>query len=112
MDNSKVDLFVSTMNEKFASEKMMVIRERLMSMDDSKFAFIQSLNYKNPTTLLIVSLFLGSLGIDRFMLGQGGLGFLKLITCGGAGIWTIIDWFTVMDNTKEYNFKLFMTSVA
>jgi len=108
MEKSKIDLFVSTMNEKFASTHMMAVRSQLEKLDDSRFALLQSLNYKNPTTLLIVSIFLGAFGIDRFMLGQAGLGVLKLLTCGGAGIWTIIDWFTISGKTKEYNYKLFM----
>lgn len=108
MEQSKIDLFVSTMNEKFASTNMMAVRSQLEKLDDSRFALLQSLNYKNPTTLLIVSIFLGGLGIDRFMLGQAGLGVLKLLTCGGAGIWAIVDWFIISGKTKEYNYKLFM----
>ena len=108
MEQSKIDLFVSTMNEKFASNQMMSIRSQLEKLDDSKFSLVQSLNYKNPTTLLIISIFLGALGVDRFMLGQTGLGVLKLLTCGGAGIWTIIDWFIISGKTKEYNYQLFM----
>ncbi len=40
---------------------------------------------------LLLSIFLGYLGIDRFYLGYIGLGILKLVTMGGCGVWSIID---------------------
>ena len=40
---------------------------------------------------VLLSLFLGALGIDRVYLGYTGLGVLKLITLGGCGIWALID---------------------
>ena len=108
MEQSRIDIFVSTMSEKFPSTNMMAVRSQLEKLDDSRFGLLQSLNYKNPITLLIVSLFVGALGVDRFMLGQIGLGILKLLTFGGFGIWVIIDWFIIVGSTKKMNFQLFM----
>jgi len=46
---------------------------------------------KNWVVAVVLSLLLGYLGADRFYLGSGGLGFLKLITLGGFGLWWLID---------------------
>jgi hypothetical protein len=46
---------------------------------------------KDWVTTVVISLLLGTLGVDRFYLGYTGLGVLKLITCGGCGIWALID---------------------
>ncbi len=40
---------------------------------------------------LLLSVIVGTLGVDRFYLGKLGTGILQLITFGGLGIWTIID---------------------
>jgi hypothetical protein len=42
------------------------------------------------------------------MLGDTTNGVIKLLTCGGCGIWTIIDWFKIGDMTKQYNYKKIM----
>lgn len=46
---------------------------------------------KDYLVALLLSIFVGSLGIDRFYLGYVGLGILKLITLGGCGVWALID---------------------
>lgn len=46
---------------------------------------------KKWVAVLLLSIFLGGLGIDRFYMGYIGTGILKLITLGGLGIWWLID---------------------
>lgn len=103
MESQKVDMFIMANGKFFESHHVVQIRERLIQMDDSKWGLIQTLQFKDPTTSLIVSLLGGSLGIDRFLIGDTGLGVGKLLTCGGLGIWAIIDWFMIMDATREKN---------
>ena len=46
---------------------------------------------KSWTTALILSILLGTLGIDRFYIGHTGIGVAKLLTLGGCGIWALVD---------------------
>jgi hypothetical protein len=46
---------------------------------------------KDWLTALLLSIFLGTLGVDRFYMGQSGLGIGKLLTFGGCGVWWLID---------------------
>ena len=45
----------------------------------------------NWLLVLLMSIFFGYLGVDRFIMGHVGWGILKLITLGGLGLWWLID---------------------
>jgi len=109
MDAQKVDMFLMTNAKYFEGHQVNAVREKLLALDDSRAMMLHTINLKDPTTILIVSLLAGAFGIDRFMIGDTGLGVGKLLTCGGLGIWSIVDWFLIQGRTKEVNFTKVMS---
>lgn len=73
--------------------------------DQQKVMFITQYGSekKDRTVALILSLLVGVLGVDRFYVGDIGLGVLKLLTFGVCGILAIIDWFLIMGRADEFN---------
>lgn len=105
MDSQKVDMFLLSNGKFFESHQILTVSNILKEMDESKWGLMHSLQFKDPTMMLIVSLLAGTLGIDRFMIGDTGLGVLKLLTCGGFGIWALVDLFLIMGATREKNME-------
>lgn len=111
MEHSKIDMFIMTNQKYFPAEKIMYLKDKLRTMDEEKFSLISTIDFKDPTTILLVSIFLGVLGIDRFMIGDVGVGILKLLTGGLCGILMIVDWFCISKKVKEINFNHVMALV-
>ena len=108
MDAQKVDMFIMSNQKNLPADKIILVKEKMLAADESKFNLLTTVDIKDTTTLLLISIFLGGLGIDRFMLGDIGMGILKLLTGGVCGILTIIDWFTVQNRTRELNYNNIM----
>ena len=105
MELSKIDLYLAQYAKMLPSNKLPMIKDALRKLDENQFIYIQAIEYKDPNTVLILSILLGTLGIDRFILNDAGMGVLKLLTCGGVYVWWIIDMVNAQERTQAYNFK-------
>jgi len=59
--------------------------------------------HKSKVIALLLSFFLGYLGIDRFYLGYAGMGVLKLLTGGLFGILWVIDFIRILIGSLQPN---------
>ncbi len=108
MTQERVDMFIMGNQKYLPAEKIVFIKQKLLEADESKFNLVSSVEFKDPTTLLLVSIFVGVLGIDRFMLGEIGMGVLKLLTGGVCGVLAIVDWFTIQKKARDLNYNNLM----
>jgi len=53
----------------------------------------------SKTSVAVLCFFLGSLGVHRFVVGKTGSGIAMLLTLGGLGIWTLIDFIMILTNS-------------
>ena len=58
---------------------------------------------KDRNMVLILSVIFGVWGVDRFFIGDMGMGLLKLFTLGGCGFLWLIDLFLIRDRADDYN---------
>lgn len=108
----------------FPAERIPMIQKELEDLDEQGINILIMSDIKNPTTALILAIFAGSLGIDRFYIGNKEMGIAKLaLTIVGfftlffligiflliaASIWQLVDIFLIMDACKQANFERFM----
>lgn len=98
-----------TYGKYFPDESLMMVKEKFDAMDESEMSTLYTISLKDPMIALILSIVAGGFGVDRFYIGDAGLGIAKLLTCGGFGVWTLIDFFLIMNVAKEKNLQKFIT---
>ena len=103
-----VNLMLATYGKYFPETSLPQVREIFEQMDDTQAATLSCTQFKDPITSIILSVLLGQFGADRFYLEQIGIGIAKLLTCGGLGVWTLIDLLLIMDATRQYNLQKLM----
>ena len=94
MESDKVNHILMMLSSKIPAGSIPSVRTRLENTEvsDSEVMALQT-QMKDPLLSILLSIFIGSLGIDRFYIGDVGLGIGKLLTAGGCGIWWLIDIF-------------------
>ena len=100
-----------TYGDKLPAESIPYVRQQLLHFGDSQQALIVMSQFKDPTVSIILSILCGYLGVDRFYLGDIGLGIGKLLTCGGIYIWWLIDIFLIMNATRQKNLQKLLTLI-
>ena len=106
MESSKVNAVIAQYKEYIPSDKVLALKNMLESAEDSAYDSLLAVNMKNSTTTIILSIFLGGFGVDRFYIGDVGVGVAKLLL--GAltlGIWPLVDIFCCYKKAKEKNFN-------
>lgn len=98
-----ISSFIIENQKRFFPADLIQIKDVLQSMPDNQLMTLNGVNFKDPTISVVLSVLVGGLGVDRFYIGDTGLGILKLITGGGLGIWWLVDLFIISDKTKENN---------
>ena len=64
MEQQKVDMFMMMNNKYFPESQIPFIRERLLAADDSRANLIHAVQFKDPTISLILSILIGSWGME------------------------------------------------
>ena len=97
-------------NKKYLPEnRIPKLRERMLALNEEQLQSIECISFKDPTLLLIISFFVGEFGVDRFMLGDVGLGVAKLLVTFLTSfillfwVWWLIDLIRISGLTKKYN---------
>lgn len=84
-------------------EQLATLKHSLTSEERLQFDTQMASLRKKPAIALILSLFFGAFGIDRFYVGHTGLGVAKLLTLGGLGFWALVDLFLIMGAARQQN---------
>lgn len=120
MEQKQADQLIMIHSSKLAPEYIETIRERLVNVDYTQGAIIFN-DLKDPTLALILSIIVGELGIDRFYIGDVGLGVGKLlvflivgtITCFTLfWVWWLVDLFLIMGATRKKNSEKIMMQLS
>ncbi len=108
---ARVQNFLAMNKKYFESGQLVFVKERLCAIPEDRFSMLGALKFKSPGAALALSIFFGTIGVDRFYLGDTGLGLGKLFTGGGCGVWAFVDWFLIRKAARRKNYEKLMAAL-
>ena len=112
MTSDKVDFLLMNFKGLVPETGMPALRNALLRADESAASRIMLVPLKNPTTTLLFSIFLGEFGVDRFYVGDVGLGVGKLLVGWmTSGIWPFIDIFFCYKKARQKNLETLLAAL-
>ena len=108
----KADMLLMNFRNFIPEEKIPAFRYVLGKASANCYTAFSMAPLKNPMTVLLFSIFLGGFGVDRFYIGDTGMGVGKLLAGWLTfGIWPLVDIFLCYKKAKEQNFALLMSTL-
>lgn len=109
------------------SDKLLLLQRELEDLDEGALNALMMVELRQPVIALILAIFFGEFGVDRFYIGNKELGLAKLIAFGisfvtlfiliglllfmGLYLWKFIDCFLIMKACKEANYQRLMAQI-
>ena len=121
MDFKMIDYYFINNKDRFPAEKIPLIKQKIHEIDvrtggtmtDADIITVMdAVQTKTPTNMLLISIFLGGWGVDRFMMDETGMGVLKLLTGGVCGVLWLVDVIQISGKVREDNFNKLMAALS
>lgn len=109
----KLDAYLFSIRGYVRPNRMETLKKTLAKLSPERFYAVSLTKLKNPSLVLLFSVFLGVAGVDRFYIGDTKYAVLKLLFGWlTLWVWQLFDIFYCFRDAKELNFRLLMESAA
>ncbi len=112
MTKEKINEVMMQYKDLVPAENTIMLKNKLEKVEDDAADNLMAVKTYNPIITLILSIFLGALGVDRFYIGDIGTGVAKLLVGWLTfGIWPLIDIFCCYKKAKKKNLNNILTAL-
>ncbi|MCK9575626.1 MAG: TM2 domain-containing protein [Clostridia bacterium] len=103
---------INYLSKYLPSDKLYLVKNSLKDASDNTYESIMKIKFHKPANIALLSIFFGGLALDRFVMGDVGLAFAKLILgITTFGLWWFIDIFCSYKRAREINLNKVLVSI-